>query len=53
MFDAETIREVILLKAHDLGLEDSALQQLNETICAVLEIEDADPIIFPDSLDNA
>lgn len=45
--DNQTIREIILLKAHDLGLEYDELQELDDTICAILGIEDSDPIIFP------
>lgn len=47
MFDAGTIREVIALKAKDLGLSDEDLEQLDETVCAMLDIEDPDPLTFP------
>lgn len=45
--DVDLARELIVLKAKDLGLEDDALDRLDAVICAVLGIEDADPIIFP------
>jgi len=47
MFDAETIREMIALKAKDLGLGDEELEQLDEAVCAMLDIEDPDPLTFP------
>jgi len=47
MFDADAIREVIVLKAKDLGLRDKELEQLDETVCMMLDIEDPDPLIFP------
>lgn len=47
MFDVEAIREVIVLKAKDLGLSDKELEQLDETVCMMLDIEDPDPLIFP------
>jgi hypothetical protein len=45
--DIDLARELIVLKAKDLGLDDDAIEQLDAVICAVLEIEDADPFIFP------
>jgi hypothetical protein len=45
--DVEMAREIIVLKAKDLGLGDDALEQLDAVICAMLGIEDADPLIFP------
>ena len=47
MIDAETARELIILKAKDLGLDDEKLDQLDETVCALLELENADPLIYP------
>jgi hypothetical protein len=40
-------REIIILKAKDLGLDDDALLRLDEVVCAMLQIEDAEPFIFP------
>lgn len=45
--DVDMAREIIILKAKDLGLDDTALERLDEVVCAVLDIEDADPLIFP------
>ena len=45
--DVDMAREIIILKAKDLGLDDIALERLDEVVCAVLDIEDADPLIFP------
>jgi len=45
--DVNLARELIVLKAKDLGLDDAALERLDEVVCAVLDIEDADPLIFP------
>lgn len=45
--DVDMAREVILLKAKDLGLDDDALDRLDAVVCAMLGIEDADPFIFP------
>ncbi len=45
--DVDLAREIIVLKAKDLGLDDIALERLDEVVCAVLDIEDADPLIFP------
>jgi len=47
MEDADLAREIILLKAKDLGLDDDALDQLDVVICKMLDIEFPDPIIFP------
>ncbi len=47
MLDADLARELIILKAKDLGLDDSELDQLDEAVCMVLGIEDPDPLIFP------
>lgn len=48
MDDAELSREIILLKAKDLGLDDAALEQLDAVVCKMLDIDDPDPITFPD-----
>jgi hypothetical protein len=47
MLDADLARELIILKAKDLGLDDSELDQLDEVVCMALDIEDPDPLIFP------
>ena len=47
MLDADLAREIIVLKAKDLGLDDSELEQLDEVVCMMLDIEDPDPLIFP------
>lgn len=48
MDDADLAREIIVLKAKDLGLDDDALQALDEVICKMLGITDPAPFIFPD-----
>jgi hypothetical protein len=45
--DVNLARELIVLKAKDLGLDETAIERLDGVICAVLGIEDADPLIFP------
>jgi hypothetical protein len=47
MIDVDLARELIVLKAKDLGLEDENLDQMDELVCELLGIEDADPLIFP------
>jgi len=47
MIDVDLARELIVLKAKDLGLEDEKLDQMDELVCELLGIEDADPFIFP------
>ena len=47
MIDVDLARELIDLKAKDLGLEDEKLGQMDELVCELLGIEDADPLIFP------
>jgi hypothetical protein len=47
MIDAELARELIVLKAKDLGLDDNELVQLDEVVCKMLGIENSDPLIFP------
>ena len=47
LIDMETARELIILKAKDLGLDDKKLDQLDDTVCGLLGLEDADPLIFP------
>jgi hypothetical protein len=45
--DVNLARELIVLKAKDLGLDDIAIERLDAVICAALNIDDADPLIFP------
>ena len=47
MLEVDLARELIALKARDLGLEDEEVEQLDEVVCKVLGIEDPDPLIFP------
>jgi hypothetical protein len=47
MIDVDLTRELIILKAKDLGIEDDSLDALDELVCKMLEIDDADPLIFP------
>jgi hypothetical protein len=47
MIDVDLARELIVLKAKDLGLEDEKLDQMDELVCELLGIEAADPLIFP------
>lgn len=47
MIDVDLARELIVLKAKDLGLEDEKLDQMDELVCELLGIEVADPLIFP------
>ena len=47
MIDVDLPRELIILKAKDLGMEDDNLDALDELVCKMLEINDADPLIFP------
>lgn len=46
--DVDLAREVIILKARALGLGDDMLEELDDTVCAMLGIDDPDPFIFPD-----
>jgi len=48
MIDVDLARELIILKAKDLGLGEKALQELDSTVCKMLNIEDPEPFIFPD-----
>jgi hypothetical protein len=47
MIDVDLARELIVLKSKDLGLEGEKLDQMDELVCELLGIEDADPLIFP------
>ena len=45
--DMDLARELIILKAKDLGLDDADLDSLDEVVCQMLKIKDAEPFIFP------
>jgi len=47
MDDVNLSREFIILKAKDLGMNDESLDALDEVVCKMLGIKDADPFIFP------
>jgi hypothetical protein len=47
MDDVDLARELIILKAKDLKMDDESLESLDEVVCKMLGIEDADPFIFP------
>jgi hypothetical protein len=47
MIDLDLARELIILKAKDLGLSDDDLQSLDDFVCKMLNIENPDPLIFP------
>ena len=47
MEDVDLARELIILKAKDSGMDDESLDALDEVVCKMLGIEDADPLIFP------
>jgi|TARA_R110000787_G_scaffold28816_1_gene78475 hypothetical protein len=47
MIDVDLARELIILKAKDLGLDDEKLDSLDVLVCSRLGIEDPDPLIFP------
>lgn len=47
MIDTDLARELIILKAKDLGLSDSDLQSLDVVVCKMLNIENPEPLIFP------
>lgn len=46
-FTPDLIREMLVLKAKDLGVDDSGLDELDELVCALIGIDDPDPFIFP------
>jgi hypothetical protein len=46
MLDAETQRELVMLKAKALGIEDADIAALDAVLCAVLGILDPDPLIL-------
>jgi hypothetical protein len=46
--DLDLAREIIVLKAKDLGMDDEAIDALDAVICKMLNIDDPDPFIFPD-----
>jgi len=45
LLDAETVREMMYLKAVDLGIEPEIVEQLDVSLCGVLGIDDPEPII--------
>jgi|TARA_R110000782_G_C14755225_1_gene407590 hypothetical protein len=47
MIDVDLARELIILKAKDLKMDDKSLEALDEVVCKMLKIENADPLIFP------
>ena len=47
MIDVELARELIYLKAKDLGLDEEQLESLDRVVCSRLKIEDPDPFIYP------
>ena len=47
MIDVDLARELIILKAKDLGMDDEGLDALDKVVCKMLGIENADPFIFP------
>ena len=47
MDDVDLARELIILKAKDLGMDDESLNELDEVVCNILGIKDADPFIWP------
>jgi hypothetical protein len=47
MIDVDLARELIILKAKDLGLSDDDLQSLDDVVCKMLNIENPEPFIFP------
>lgn len=44
MFDSDTQREIIILKAQDLGIEAEDIEALDEIVCKVLGIKDPEPL---------
>jgi hypothetical protein len=46
-FTPELIREMVVLKAKALGVNDSGLEEMDEMICALVGIDDPDPLIYP------
>jgi hypothetical protein len=47
MIDVDLAREMIYLKAKDLGLDDEKLESLDILVCSQLKIKDPDPFIYP------
>ena len=47
MIDVELAREMIYLKAKDLGLDEEQLESLDTLLCSQLKIVDPDPFIYP------
>ena len=47
MIDVDLARELIILKAKALKMDDESLYALDKVVCKMLEIENAEPLIFP------
>jgi|OM-RGC.v1.035010332 hypothetical protein len=45
--DPDIIRELIFLKAKDLGLEENSLIELDELVCKLINIKNPEPFIYP------
>lgn len=48
VFDADTAREIIAMKAINLGMEPEKVEELDAVVCAMLNITEPDPLNFPD-----
>jgi|TARA_R110001632_G_scaffold145453_1_gene262207 hypothetical protein len=46
MIDAHLARELIILKAKDLGLEEEALEELDALVCTTIGVEEPEPLIL-------
>ena len=47
MIDVDLAREMIYLKAKDLGLDEEQLESLDTLVCSQLKILNPDPFIYP------
>ena len=45
--DPDIIRELIFLKAKDLGLEENSLIELDKLVCKLINIKNPEPFIYP------
>ena len=48
VFDADTAREIIAMKAFNLGMEPEKIEALDAVVCIMLNITDPVPLNFPD-----
>ena len=48
--DADMAREIIALKAIDLGMTPEKVESLDAVVCAMLRISNPDPLTFLDGL---